>query len=68
VKNERRQRVDNVPYGKWNETVMAALYPANHPYHWPVFWSMADLSVNSGLKVDRINGRLFQVVPASGGR
>ena len=44
VKNERRQRVDNVPYGKWRETVLATLYPANHPYHWPVIGSMADLS------------------------
>jgi zinc protease len=47
VKNERRQRVDNVPYGKWRETVLAALYPANHPYHWPVIGSMADLSAAS---------------------
>ena len=47
VKNERRQRVDNVPYGKWNETVMAALYPANHPYHWPVIGSLADLTAAS---------------------
>jgi zinc protease len=47
VKNERRQRVDNVPYGKWNETIIAALYPANHPYHWPVIGSMADLSAAS---------------------
>jgi zinc protease len=47
VKNERRQRVDNVPYGKWNEMVLATLYPANHPYHWPVIGSMADLSAAS---------------------
>jgi zinc protease len=47
VKNERRQRVDNVPYGKWNETVLAALFPANHPYHWPVIGSMTDLSAAS---------------------
>lgn len=47
VKNERRQRVDNVPYGKWRETVLAALYPPNHPYHWPVIGSMADLSAAS---------------------
>jgi zinc protease len=47
VKNERRQRVDNVPYGKWRETVLAALYPADHPYHWPVIGSMADLSAAS---------------------
>jgi zinc protease len=47
VKNERRQRVDNVPYGRSNETILAALYPANHPYHWPVIGSMADLSAAS---------------------
>jgi zinc protease len=47
VKNERRQRVDNAPYGKANETIGAALYPANHPYHWPVIGSMADLSAAS---------------------
>ena len=47
VKNERRQRVDNVPYGKWRETVLAALYPPDHPYHWPVIGSMTDLSAAS---------------------
>lgn len=44
VKNERRQRVDNVPYGKAFETIAAALYPPTHPYSWPVIGSMADLS------------------------
>jgi zinc protease len=44
VKNERRQRVDNVPYGKAFETIGAALYPPSHPYSWPVIGSMADLS------------------------
>ncbi|MEO7040853.1 MAG: pitrilysin family protein [Gemmatimonadaceae bacterium] len=44
VKNERRQRVDNVPYGKSDETILAALYPNGHPYSWPVIGSMADLS------------------------
>ena len=47
VKNERRQRVDNVPYGKASETILAALYPATHPYHWPVIGSMTDLSAAS---------------------
>jgi zinc protease len=47
VKNERRQRVDNAPYGKSNEMIAAALYPANHPYHWPVIGSMVDLSAAS---------------------
>jgi zinc protease len=47
VKNERRQRVDNVPYGRASETIAAALYPAGHPYSWPVIGSMADLSAAS---------------------
>ena len=44
VKNERRQGVDNQPYGRAWETVSAALYPPDHPYHWPVIGSMEDLS------------------------
>ncbi len=44
VKNERRERVDNVPYGRADETILAALYPKGHPYSWPVIGSMADLS------------------------
>ena len=47
VKNERRQRVDNVPYGRANETFLAALFPAKHPYHWPVIGSLADLTAAS---------------------
>ncbi len=44
VKNERRQGVDNQPYGNAFETVYENLYPADHPYHWPVIGSMDDLS------------------------
>ena len=47
VKNERRERVDNAPYGKAYETILAALYPASHPYSWPTIGSMADLSAAS---------------------
>ena len=44
VKNERRQTVDNVPYGQAEEVLLEALYPAGHPYHHSVIGSMADLS------------------------
>ena len=44
VKNERRQRVDNVPYGTSSEKIAAALYPPTHPYSWPVIGYMDDLS------------------------
>ena len=47
VKNERRQGVDNVPYGRADETIYAALFPASHPYSWDVIGSMADLSAAS---------------------
>jgi zinc protease len=43
VKNERRQNYDNRPYGRANETILGALYPAGHPYSWPTIGSMADL-------------------------
>ena len=47
VKNERRERYDNRPYGRANETISAALYPAGHPYSWPTIGSMTDLSAAS---------------------
>ncbi|AGA25040.1 M16 family metallopeptidase [Singulisphaera acidiphila] len=47
VKNERRQRYDNVPYGQTAETLLEALYPPEHPYHHSVIGSMADLSAAS---------------------
>jgi zinc protease len=47
VKNERRQRVDNQPYGRVYEILSKAMYPASHPYSWPVIGSMEDLSAAS---------------------
>ena len=44
VKNERRQSYENRPYGLAFPILGQALYPAGHPYHWPVIGSMADLS------------------------
>jgi zinc protease len=44
VKNERRQSYENVPYGLAEETILASLYPAGHPYRWSVIGSMSDLS------------------------
>jgi zinc protease len=43
VQNERRQGVDNQPYGRAFEILFAALYPPTHPYSWPVVGYMADL-------------------------
>jgi zinc protease len=44
VQNERRQSYENQPYGLAQENLLRRLYPEQHPYHWPVIGSMADLS------------------------
>jgi predicted Zn-dependent peptidase len=43
VQNERRWRVDNQPYGDWDERLQMLLYPPDHPYHHSVIGSMEDL-------------------------
>ena len=43
VKNEKRQGVDNQPYGHNSYVVDQALYPEGHPYKWQVIGSLADL-------------------------
>jgi zinc protease len=47
VKNERRQSYENQPYGKVGDILPPLMYPAGHPYSWPVIGSMADLSAAS---------------------
>jgi len=47
VKNERRQSYENRPYGLSSIIINEQLYPADHPYHWPVIGSMEDLSAAS---------------------
>lgn len=43
VQNERRQRVDNQPYGRQFELLDYSIYPEGHPYGWPVVGYMTDL-------------------------
>jgi zinc protease len=47
VKNEKRQSVDNQPYGQAFIELPAMLYPAGHPYSWSTIGSMEDLSAAS---------------------
>ena len=47
VKNERRQSVDNQPYGRAQEILSHATYPPTHPYSWDIIGSMDDLSAAS---------------------
>ena len=43
VKNEKRQRVDNQPYGHSRGIILKALYPKGHPYSWTVIGELEDL-------------------------
>lgn len=43
VRNERRQRSENTPYGKVELRLPELMYPEGHPYHHPVIGSHADL-------------------------
>lgn len=43
VKNERKERYDNQPYGDWDERLQALLWPPDHAYHHTVIGSMEDI-------------------------
>ncbi len=44
VMNERRQSVENEPYGPSDEALMHTLFPPGHPYYGNVIGSMDDLA------------------------
>ncbi|WP_436517075.1 M16 family metallopeptidase [Ekhidna sp. To15] len=43
VQNEKRQGVDNRPYGHTQSVILKALYPEGHPYSWTVIGELEDL-------------------------
>lgn len=43
VMNEKRQGIDNNPYGHTSYVIDKALFPADHPYNWQVIGSLDDL-------------------------
>jgi predicted Zn-dependent peptidase len=53
VKNEKRQRYDNQPYGDWGERVQKLVYPEDHPYHHTVIGSMEDIDAATLEDVER---------------
>jgi zinc protease len=44
VQNEKRQSVDNAPYGFNDFLILKNLYPKGHPYSWDVIGDMKDLT------------------------
>lgn len=47
VINERRQSYENRPYGMAQFALTAAMFPPDHPYHWPTIGETADLHAAS---------------------
>lgn len=47
VQNERRQSYEGRPYGLAQFALMEAMFPADHPYHWPIIGRTADLAVET---------------------
>ena len=43
VQNEKRQRVDNNPYGHTSYVIDKNIYPEGHPYNWQVIGELVDL-------------------------
>ncbi len=43
VQNEKRQRVDNRPYGHTSWVLDKNIYPEDHPYSWQVIGELVDL-------------------------
>ena len=52
VRNERRQRYDNVPYGKERFAIAEGLYPEGHPYRYLTIGKHEDIA---GASVDDVS-------------
>lgn len=59
VKNEKRQSVDNRPYGHTSFVVDRALYPEGHPYRWQVIGSLQDLDAATLEDVKEFHARWY---------
>ena len=43
VQQERKQRVDNQPFGRVGEIMSSYMYPSTHPYSWSTIGHLSDL-------------------------
>ncbi|MDN5724525.1 MAG: insulinase family protein [Propionibacteriales bacterium] len=59
VKEEKRQRYDNVPYGDVMERLVALTFPASHPYGHTTIGSMADLDAAALTDVQAFHRRYY---------
>ena len=59
VQNEKRQSVDNAPYGHAGWVTAKNLYPDGHPYSWTVIGEMEDLLNATVEDVKEFHGRFY---------
>lgn len=60
VKEEKRQRYDNVPYGDHLQLLLDLNFPATHPYGHPTIGSMADLDAATLTDVQDFHSRWYR--------
>ena len=65
VKNERRERYENAPYGMAQIEIDKMLYPEGHPYRWPTIGYMEDLTAASYEDVVDFFKKYYQPANAS---
>jgi zinc protease len=65
VQNERRQSYENRPYGRAELAIPEAMYPPEHPYHWPTIGSHADLEAATVADVRAFFERFYRASNAS---
>jgi zinc protease len=59
VQNEKRQGVDNRPYGFTDYVILKNLYPKGHPYSWDVIGEMEDLANATIDDVKAFHGKFY---------
>jgi len=65
VLNERRQNYENRPYGRASFALLGALYPPDHPYHWPTIGWPDDISAASLEDVSAFFARYYHPANAT---
>ena len=59
VQNEKRQSVDNAPYGHEEELLLKTMFPQGHPYSWDVIGKMEDLTNATVDDVKAFHGKFY---------
>ena len=59
VINEKKQRVDNQPYGYTWYAINKLLYPEGHPYNWPIIGSMKDLLNATVADIQKFHAKFY---------